>query len=44
MCVRSGPICLYDQADSAQWNANTDIPWHKVPKLPAALERAIGQV
>jgi hypothetical protein len=35
---------LYDQAVSSQWNANTDIPWHKTPKLPAAIERALGQV
>ncbi|MCR9115445.1 MAG: ferritin-like domain-containing protein [bacterium] len=35
---------LYDQAVAAQWNANTDIPWSKVPKLPDAIERALGQV
>jgi TusA-related sulfurtransferase len=35
---------LYDQAVSAQWNALTDIPWCKVPKLPDAIERALGQV
>ncbi len=35
---------LYDQAVAAQWNANTDIPWHKTPKLPPEIERAIGQV
>lgn len=35
---------LYDQAVSAQWNANTDIPWQKTPKLPPELERALGQV
>ena len=35
---------LYDQAVSAQWNAMTDIPWSKVPKLPDAIERALGQV
>jgi hypothetical protein len=35
---------LYDQAVYAQWNALTDIPWNKVPKLPEALERALGQV
>ena len=35
---------LYDQAVSAQWNAITDIPWSKVPKLPDAIERALGQV
>jgi TusA-related sulfurtransferase len=35
---------LYDQAVAAQWNANTDIPWHKTPKLAPVLERALGQV
>lgn len=35
---------LYDQAVSSQWNANTDIPWHKVPQLTDPLERAIGAV
>jgi TusA-related sulfurtransferase len=35
---------LYDQAIAAQWNANADIPWHKTPKLPEAIERALGQV
>lgn len=35
---------LYDQAVAAQWNAATDIPWDKVRPLPAALERALGQV
>jgi TusA-related sulfurtransferase len=35
---------LYDQAVSAQWNAMTDISWSKVPKLPDAMERALGQV
>jgi TusA-related sulfurtransferase len=34
---------LYDQAVSAQWNA-LDIPWSKVPRLPDAIERALGQV
>ncbi|MEX2120931.1 MAG: hypothetical protein WD847_15175 [Pirellulales bacterium] len=35
---------LYDQAVASQWNANTDIPWHKVKPLPQPLERALGQV
>jgi TusA-related sulfurtransferase len=35
---------LYDQAVSSQWNAITDIPWSKTPKLPDAIERALGQV
>jgi hypothetical protein len=34
---------LYDQAVSAQWNALTDIPWSKVPKLPDAIERALAR-
>lgn len=35
---------LYDQAVESQWSANTDIPWHKAPQLPEALERALDQV
>lgn len=35
---------LYDQAISSQWNANSDIPWNKVPRLLPELERALGQV
>jgi len=35
---------LYDQAVNSQWNANTDIPWSKLPQLPPDLERAIDQV
>lgn len=35
---------LYDQAVEAQWDANNDIPWSKVPKLSAPLERALDQV
>lgn len=35
---------LYDQAVSAQWNANTDIPWNRIPELPPALARAVSQV
>ena len=35
---------LYDQAVSGQWDATRDIPWAKIPKLPAALESAVGQV
>ena len=35
---------LYDQAVAAQWNANSDIPWSKVPNLPDAIESALGQV
>jgi TusA-related sulfurtransferase len=35
---------LYDQAIAAQWDASRDIAWDKVKPLPAALERATGQV
>jgi hypothetical protein len=35
---------LYEQAVAAQWDASRDIPWSKVRALPAALERAVGQV
>lgn len=35
---------LYDQAVAAQWSAARDIPWHKIPRLPEAIERALGQV
>jgi TusA-related sulfurtransferase len=35
---------LYDQAVGAQWDANRDIPWHKVKPLAPPLERALGQV
>ncbi len=35
---------LYDQAVAAQWDATRDVPWGKVATLPAALERALGQV
>jgi TusA-related sulfurtransferase len=35
---------LYDQAVSAAWDANTDIPWSKVKELPSELEMALGQI
>jgi TusA-related sulfurtransferase len=35
---------LYEQAVSAQWDANADIPWSKVKPLPAGLDRAVAQV
>jgi TusA-related sulfurtransferase len=35
---------LYDQAVSSQWDATRDIPWDAVKPLPAALERAVGQI
>jgi hypothetical protein len=35
---------LYDQAVAATWDASRDVPWSTVGDLPAALERAVGQV
>ncbi|HYM00075.1 MAG TPA: ferritin-like domain-containing protein [Blastocatellia bacterium] len=35
---------LYDQSVGAVWDANTDIPWDKVKRLPPELEAAVGQV
>ena len=35
---------LYDQAVASQWDAASDIPWHKVKQLPPALEAALGQI
>lgn len=35
---------LYRQALAAQWDAERDIPWHKIRPLPPALDRAVGQV
>ncbi|MBK8207594.1 MAG: ferritin-like domain-containing protein [Planctomycetes bacterium] len=35
---------LYDQAISAQWNADTDIEWGKIKPLPRPMQRALGQV
>ncbi|MBX3459786.1 MAG: ferritin-like domain-containing protein [Planctomycetes bacterium] len=35
---------LYDQAVSAQWNADTDIEWARIKPLPRPLQRALGQV
>jgi TusA-related sulfurtransferase len=35
---------LYDQAVAAQWDASSDIPWHKVGRLSEPLEAAVGQV
>lgn len=35
---------LYDQAVSAQWNADTDIEWARIKPLPRPMQRALGQV
>ncbi|MBX3473785.1 MAG: ferritin-like domain-containing protein [Planctomycetes bacterium] len=35
---------LYDQAVSAQWNADTDIAWGRIKPLPAPLQQALGQI
>lgn len=35
---------LYDQAVSAQWNADTDIAWDRIKPLPPALQQALGQI
>lgn len=35
---------LYDEAVVRQWNSVTDVPWHKLEKLPDDIERAICQM
>jgi len=35
---------LYDQAVANQWDATSDIPWHKVEPLPFPAARALAQV
>ncbi len=35
---------LYDQAVSAQWDATSDIPWHKVEPLPFPMAHALAQI
>ncbi len=35
---------LYDEAVVRQWNSVTDVPWHKLQKLPDDLERAVCQM
>lgn len=35
---------LYDQAVSAQWNADTDIAWDRIKPLSPALQQALGQI
>jgi len=35
---------LYDEAVVRQWNSVTDVPWHKLQKLPDDIERAVCQM
>jgi hypothetical protein len=35
---------LYDEAVVRQWNSVTDIPWHKLSRLPDDIERAVCQM
>jgi hypothetical protein len=35
---------LYDEAVVRQWNSVTDIPWHKLEKLPDDIEKAVCQM
>jgi hypothetical protein len=35
---------LYDEAVTRQWNSVTDVPWHKLEKLPDDIERAVCQM
>jgi hypothetical protein len=35
---------LYDEAVVRQWNSVTDVPWHKLEKLPDDIERAVCQL
>ena len=35
---------LYAQAVAAQWNAERDIPWHAIGRIPPAVESAVGQI
>jgi TusA-related sulfurtransferase len=35
---------LYDQAVSSQWNATSDIAWHKVEPLPFPMAQALAQI
>jgi hypothetical protein len=35
---------LYDEAVVRQWNSVTDVPWHKLEKLPDDIERAVCQM
>ena len=35
---------LYDEAVTRQWNSVTDVPWHKLEKLPDDIEKAVCQM
>ncbi len=35
---------LYDEAVVRQWNSVTDIPWHKLEKLPDDIEKSVCQM
>jgi hypothetical protein len=35
---------LYDEAVTRQWNSITDVPWHKLEKLPDDIEKAVCQM
>jgi hypothetical protein len=35
---------LYDEAVTRQWNSVTDVPWHKLQKLPDDIEKAVCQM
>ncbi len=35
---------LYDEAVVRQWNSVTDVPWHKLEKLPDDIERSVCQM
>ncbi len=35
---------LYDEAVTRQWNSATDVPWHKLEKLPDEIEKAVCQM
>ena len=35
---------LYDEACTRQWSSSTDVPWHKLEKLPDDLEKAVCQM
>jgi hypothetical protein len=35
---------LYDEAVTRQWNSVTDVPWHKLERLPDDMEKAVCQM
>lgn len=35
---------LYDEACNRQWNSTTDVPWHKLEKLPDDIEKSVCQM